>query len=269
MRTPRPYVLLAAALMAVYVLAAVALVATKDFDDEGPLSLHEPARTEPLAGAITPAGAAQRCFSAAKQDAVKVVGGEVRGRPYYACYHLDGDDGSVLEAKVVDGRGFAVTDAGLIKDAGAWPWIATVDNMTDLVFGALGLAGILWLGWLYGRRERPVEPTSPWWSRSWALVVLALIPFLGWIGLAALPGVERRRRARAAFQAVFIFIGFVIFGLLGESASAGDTWGVVVNGLLAGGLALAVLGSRTLRPVDAVPPPPAAEADDELRRPAA
>jgi transitional endoplasmic reticulum ATPase len=147
--------------------------------------------------------------------------------------------------------------------------IATVNNVTHLVFGAVGLAVILWLGWLYGRRGRPVEPSSPWWSRSWALVVLALIPFLGWIGLAALPGVERRRKARAAYQAVFIFIGFVIFGLLGESVTAGDTWGIVVNALLAAGLALAALGSRTLRPVDAVPPPPAAEADDEPRRPEA
>jgi transitional endoplasmic reticulum ATPase len=252
----RPYPVIAAALMAVYVLAAVALLATKDFDDEGPLSLHQPAIES------VPAAIAGECFPDERR--VKVVGGEVRGRPYYACYHLDDDDGSVVAAKVVDGQGFAVTDAGLIKDAGAWPWIATVDNATDLIFGAVGLAVILWMGWLYGRRGRPAEPPGAWWSRPWALVVLALVPILGWIGLAALPGVDRRRKARAALQAVFIFTGFILFGLLSASATAGDTWGMVVNALLAGGLAVAIIASRTLRPVAAAPPPPAA---DVPRRP--
>jgi len=53
------------------------------------------------------------------------------------------------------------------------------------------------------------------------------------------------------FQAVFIFAGFMILGLLSASATAGDTWGVVVNALLGAGLAVAVavVGSRTLRPV--------------------
>jgi SpoVK/Ycf46/Vps4 family AAA+-type ATPase len=245
-----PYLLVAAGMLAIYALAAVALVATKDFDDEGPLSLHEPA-TESV-----PAAVADGCFPRA--DSVKVVSAQVRGRPYYACYNLD-DDGSVVAAKVVDPQGFAVTDAGLIKEAGAWPWIATVDNTTDLVFGAFGLAVILWMGWLYGRRGRPAGAEGPWWSRPWALVVLALIPVVGWIALAALPNVDRRRKGRAALQAVFIFTGFILFGLLSASATTGDTWGMVVNALLAGGLVWAIAGSRTLRPVVAAPPPAPAE----------
>jgi transitional endoplasmic reticulum ATPase len=251
-----PYLLVAASLLAIYVLACVALLTTKDFDDEGPLSLHEPARGEAaLEGAIAPADAAGRCFPKADRDSIKVVGGEVRGRPYYACYNLDGDNGSVRAAKVVDGQGFAVTDAGLIKEAGAWPWIATVDNVTDLVFGAVGLAVILWIGWIYGRRARPGAAQGPWWAQPWVLTVLALTPIVGWIALAALPNVERRRKARAALQAVFIFTGFILFGLLSSSATAGDTWGMVVNALLAGGLVWAVAGSRTLRPVVAAPAP--------------
>src|SRR5688500_13227442 len=142
-------------MLGVYVLACVALLSTRDFDDEGPLSLHAAAVEGALPGAIGAVDAAGRCFPKTDPASVKVVGGEVRGRPYYACYHLDGDDGSVRAAKVVDGQGFAVTDAGLIKEGGAWPWIATVDNATDLVFGAVGLAVILWMGWLYGRRGRP------------------------------------------------------------------------------------------------------------------
>ena len=246
---------MAAGLLGVYVLACVALLATKDFDDQGPLSLHEPARVEgALEGAITPADAAGRCYPKTDRASVKVVGGEVRGRPYYACYHLD-DDGSVRAAKVVDGQGFPVSDAGLIKEAGAWPWIATVDNATDLVFGAAGLAVILWMGWLYGRRGRPAPAPGRWWAQPWALTVLALVPVLGWIALAALPGVERRRKARVALQAVFIFTGLILFGLLSDSATRGDTWGMVVNALLAGGLVWAVAGSRTLRPMVAAPAP--------------
>ncbi|HET7720630.1 MAG TPA: AAA family ATPase, partial [Acidimicrobiales bacterium] len=256
MRKRPPYLLVAAGLLGVYALACAALLATKDFDDQGPLSLHAPPLEGALPGAISAIDAAGRCFPKTDRDFVKVVGGEVRGRPYYACYHLDDDNGSVRAAKVVDGQGFAVSDAGLIKEAGAWPWIATVDNATDLVFGAVGLAVILWMGWIYGRRGRPVaDPGARWWAQPWALTVLALIPFLGWIALAALPTVERRRPARAAHQAVIIFTGFILFGLLSDSATRGDTWGMVVNALLAGGLVWAIAGSRTLRPVAAAPPP--------------
>jgi ATP-dependent 26S proteasome regulatory subunit len=253
----RPYVVMAAGLMAVYALAAVALLATKDFDDEGPLSFNAPAVE------TVPAAIVDGCFPRAER--VKVVGGPVRGRPYFACYNLD-DNGSVLAAKVVDGQGFAVTDSGLIKEAGAWPWIATVDNATDLVFGAVGLAVILGVGWMYGRRRRLDTVSAPWWSQPWVLVVLALIPVLGWVVLAALPNVDRRRKGRAALQAVFIFTGFILFGLLSASATANDTWGTVVNGLLAAGLAVAVVGSRTLRPVGAAPAAPAAPQASEPAR---
>ena len=148
MRTRPPYLLVAAGLLGVYALACVALLATTDFDDEGPLSLHAPALEGALPGAISAIDAAGRCFPRTDRASVKVVGGLVDDRPYYACYHLDTDDGSVRAAKVVDGQGFAVSDAGVIKEGGAWPWIATVDNATDLAFGAVGLAVILWLGWI-------------------------------------------------------------------------------------------------------------------------
>ncbi len=245
---------MAGALMGLYLLAAAVLVATKDFDDQGPLSLHQPARTEALDGAITPAEAARRCFGAGAADdgSVKVVGGPVRAQPYYACYELD-DKGSVRKARVIDGSGFTVNDAGIIKAGGAWPWVALVDNTTDLVVGSFGLAALLGAGWIYGRRGRPPAPGAgePWWSRPAVLTVLALLPCAGWLVLALLPRVERRRKARAALQAVFVFAGLVLFGFVSDSATRGDTWGLVVTGLLAAGLAVAVIGSRTLRPVAA------------------
>ena len=248
----RPYLVIAAGLVGVYLLAAVVLLATKDFDDRGPLSFHSDA----LEGS-PPAAVTEGCYP--KAERVKVVGAILRDKLYFACYSVDPTNGSVRAAKVVDSKGFAVTDAGLIKEAGAWPWVATVDNATDLAFGAVGLGVILWMGWLYGRRGRPPAPApgTPWWAQPWALTVLALFPVLGWIALAAMPRVERRRRARAALQGVFIFTGFILFGLLSDSATKGDTWGLVVNALLAAGLVWAIAGSRTLRPVAAAPPAPA------------
>src|SRR4051794_21152895 len=189
---------MAAALMGVYLVASIVLLATKDFDDKEPLSFNA---GEPLQGP-TAQDVADRCFPAA--TSVDVFGAVLHDRLYYACYNVS-DDGSVRSAKVVNAQGRVVNDAGLIKESGAWPWIATVDNATDLVFGAFGLGAILGLGWLYGRRGRPPAPApgAPWWSRTGVLMVLALIPCAGWLVLAVLPRVDGRRKARAAIQAVF------------------------------------------------------------------
>jgi len=111
-----------------------------------------------------------------------------------------------------------------------------VDSATDPVFGAVGLAVILWTGWLYGRRPA-VEPSGP-----------------------AIRGVERRGKVRAVLPAALVIVvGSVIVGLVGAAASAGDLWSMVVGTLLAAGLAVAVLGGRTLPPLHEALPPPAEE----------
>jgi transitional endoplasmic reticulum ATPase len=69
-------------------------------------------------------------------------------------------------------------------------------------------------------------------------------------------------------QAVFIFTGFILFGFLSDSASSGDTWGLVVSGLLAAGLVVAVGVSRTLRPVAATPRPVAPDPASPVTSPA-
>ena len=116
MRKRPPYLLVAAALLGVYLLASIALVATKDFDDAGPLSFHSDA----LEG-MPPSAVVDGCFP--KAERVKYVGAVVRDRLTYACYSIDAGNGSVLAARVVDSQGFNVSDAGLIKEAGAWPWM--------------------------------------------------------------------------------------------------------------------------------------------------
>jgi hypothetical protein len=120
----------------------------------------------------------------------------------------------------------------------------------DLVLGAVGLAVILGLGWIYGRLGRRAGPSGRrrWWSQPWVLLVLALVPVLGWTVLAALPAVERRPKARAAVGAVFVFTGLVLFRLLTDAARTGDRWALAVGGLLAAGLLTALGASRTLRP---------------------
>ncbi|MDQ4097352.1 MAG: AAA family ATPase, partial [Actinomycetota bacterium] len=232
----RRYLLVGGGLLAGYVVAAVVLTSTRDFDDRGPLSLNNsPVENLPIA---------RECFADARPDEVKVVGGSrIDGVVYFACFKLY-DDGTVEEARVVDERGFRVSDAGVIKKGGAWPWVGTVTRTSDLIFAGFPLAALVGLGWLYHRRNRPPPPTQ-WWERGAVAFVLACIPVVGWLTLAALP-VPRARKARAALQAVFALAGLLVFSFLVVAATTGDTWGVVAVGMIAAALAWALVGGRFL-----------------------
>jgi SpoVK/Ycf46/Vps4 family AAA+-type ATPase len=257
----RRYLLVGGGLLAAYVVAAVVLATTRDFDDRGPLSLNNrPVENLPIV---------RKCFADARPDDVKVVGGTpIDGVVYFACYKLY-DDGTVEEARVVDERGFRVTDPSVIKKGGAWRWVGTVTRTSDLVFAAFPLAALVGLGWLYHRRRRP-PPATEWWEQGWVAFVLACSPVLGWIALAALR-VPRSRKARAALQAVFALAGLLVFSFLVVAATTGDTWGVVAVGMIGVALAWALLGGRLLLPGPATPagqapeppppPPPLREAE--------
>ena len=72
-----------------------------------------------------------------------------------------------------------------------------------------------------------------------------------WLVLYLLPDVDGAQRIRALLQAVFVFTGAIVFAILTMAASNGDTWALIVEGLLAVGVVLAVAGGWMLRPVAA------------------
>jgi SpoVK/Ycf46/Vps4 family AAA+-type ATPase len=249
----RRYLAGAALLLALYVTVAVLLAVNRDVVDRGPLSFPEPARSEPLPGAIGPDRALGACFPGrSRSDRFKVVGGLVDGRPYYACYKLYADDGSVDEAVVVDGEGYQVSDVRLLKRSGAWPWIGTVRSGTDLAVGALGMVALLALFGLYYRRARPGAPAgpTPWWRSEAATWVLLLgVPVLGWVAVMAMRGVSRGRKTRLTFQLAIAWSCVLLFALFGLVVDHPDPWGLAVLGLETAALLYGLLAGRAwLRP---------------------
>jgi transitional endoplasmic reticulum ATPase len=243
----------AALLVALYGTVAVVLAATGEVVRRGPLSFTEPTRSEPLRGAIGPDRALDACFPGRpRADKFKVVGGLVDGRPYYACYKLFADDGSVDQSVVVDAEGYQVSDTRLLKRSGAWPWIGTVKSGTDLVVGALGIVALLALFGLYYRRARPAAPAgpTPWWRSQPALWVLLLgVPVLGWVAVMAMPDVSRARKRRLTFQLAIAWSCVLLFALFGTVTDHPDSWGLTVLGLETAALLYGLVAGRAwLRP---------------------
>ncbi len=240
-------------LLAIYGAVAVTLAATRDFVDRGPLSLYEPARSEPLPGAVNPARALDASFPERSHgNRYKVVGGIVDGRPYYACYELAADDGSVQETVVVDADGFKVSDVRLLKRSGAWPWIGTVKSGADLAVGAVGIAAVLGLFALYYRRARPGPPPggSRWWRSQPVLWLLLIgVPVVGWLAVLLMPGVSRARKRRLTFQLAIVWSGVLLFAVFSGVAEHPDLWGLAVLGLEVAAFVYGLAaGRRWLRP---------------------
>ena len=252
----RRFVLVAVGLLAAYAIGASVLTSTKDFSDRGPLSYVEPALEAPLRGGLPLSEALARCFSSPDRSAFayKVVGGVVRGHPYYACYESYRDGTGLFETVVVDAvSGDNVTDVGLIKAGGAWPYVGLVKSTGELVLGGMGLALLFAVFFLYYRRLRPGAPTTGVraWQSSGAMVAMAVVAScVGWIALAVLPGVSRARKIRAALQA-FLVTAVVVLGYLWLLYTTyPDLWGGAVLGLITGGYLYALLaGRRWLRPL--------------------
>jgi len=249
----RRYLAGAALLLAIYGAVAVTLAATRDFVDRGPLSLHEPSRSEPLPDAVSPARALDACFpDRSRENRYKVVGGTVDGRSYYACYELSADDGSVQDAVVVDADGFKVSDIRLLKRSGAWPWIGTVKSGADLVVGVVGIAAVLGLFTLYYRRDRPGPPVggSRWWrSQPMLWLLLVGVPVVGWLAVLLMPGISRARKRRLTFQLAIVWSAVILLAVFAGVAEHPDSWGLAVLGLEVAAFVYGLAaGRRWLRP---------------------
>jgi SpoVK/Ycf46/Vps4 family AAA+-type ATPase len=206
-----------AGIVVLYSLLTAVLWSVRGVDDAGPLSLHARAATAPLPHAVSLGKALDGCFSDRDEDTYryKVVAGVVHGEPYYGCYELYRDDGSVSYAAVVDADGFIVTDVSVLKASGAWRWLGTVKTFTEVLLGGLVCVVVLGFAWLYYRRVRPGAPTraGPFWASAPVVGFLGAVPFLGWGVLWLLPRVSAARKARATMQGTMLWTGG-LFALL-------------------------------------------------------
>jgi hypothetical protein len=262
----RPYAVGALVLLVAYALVAVGLWVNRDFDDTGPLSLHEPERAEPLPGRVQLDEVPDRCWpeDQVKSARIKVVGGQVAGAAYYACYRFNGD--SPNETVVVDAdRGLIVDDELVLKRGGAWPWVRTYTTRADLLVHGGVLAIVLLLGWAYYRLPRPGLPYDgrPWWCHEALLypaAPLGVVPLAGLRLIYLLTPWRLRHdfKIRLAYQGA---LG-TVYGwnaLMIWTAPPGDTWQLVLG---AAGVAVslwALMAGRRL-----IAPPGFGAPDPEL-----
>jgi len=242
-------------LVLVYAVAAPILWANRDFVDDGPLALNQPALEQPLPGGIPLAQVSERClaqdgFSDDPTYRLKIVGGEVGGVAYYACYQSK-PDGAVWQAEILDTDGFPVSSPAIAKQGGAWRWIGTVKSVTELILGGLGVAVAAAAYWIYYRRPRPgPDPTPRWWQSRTIDGVLIAFPLVGWAALLMLPGRSRPRRVRLAMMIVLIWSGVLAFSLMSNVAEHPDRIGFVVVSFLIAAILYGWLAGRRLVAAD-------------------
>ncbi len=158
------YWVVALVVVAAYGATVAPMWWTRGWDNDGPLSLHQPALKEPLPGGASLKKIHQRCWEdddATPAPASKIVGGRVGDQLYYACYDVE-RDGYILFAVVwtLDGS-HEVTDASVIKEGGAWRWIGLVKTPGELWLGAAAVFSICAYGFAYYFTARPGPPSTP------------------------------------------------------------------------------------------------------------
>lgn len=258
---PLRYIAGAVLLLVAYAVLAPLAWAGRGFTEEGPLSLRAPALTSPVEGGVPLDRVRGTCLGSSGFDAgpsypLKVVGGPVLARSYYACYQLK-PDGSVRGSRVLAADGTDVDDVQVLKRGGAWRWAGTVKTSSELVLAGFGIAAVLLVDGLYWKRPRPARPArEPWWRSRPVELILGCVPLLGWLLLLWLPGRSPARRVLLAYQVFFGWSGFfllvVVLAVVGKPDAVG--W-VAVGGLLAafgygwlgGRLLLAPTAKRTRR----------------------
>ena len=133
-----------------YAVAAIFMANNTGIVSEGPLSLDQPALTQPLPGGVSLIAATKPCTSGLQEDGwtTKVVGGQIDGRSYYACYLLDTNYGTnIVDAAVTGaGDGLPVDDPAVLRKSGAWKHLALYFSQyheADILTGAKQIGPIL------------------------------------------------------------------------------------------------------------------------------
>jgi transitional endoplasmic reticulum ATPase len=239
----------AAGLLFLYLILSAVLLRSQDFSPNGPLALSNPPLTAALPGAQSLPAALDSCFPKDQRSAdyaYKIVGGFVLGQPYYACYQVSRSSGSVFNVVVIGADGTPTTEPAILKAGGAWPWAGVIKSGQDLAFGGIGVATVLFFGWLYYYRSRPGAPLGERWYRQHWLLVFVSSTWIGLLALAFWPHVSRARKIRTVLEMFFI-VGatIVVFPLL-LGATRQDTWAEAVGVVLVLTLFWSVVGGRKL-----------------------
>lgn len=254
---PRPnrqrlYLIVAAALLALYVVGTAVAWQLRGVDENGPLRESAPELTADVPGAAPLADIRRFCLAQSavsndeKDQKLRVTTGVVRGQRLFGCYgYYDSDPDKVWGAAVLDAQGRQVRDVDLLQASGAWRWIGLVKSPGEVVGGGFAMLAVLFVWWRYWRQP-PSPPDRPVW-RQVLLVVLSLLPCLGWaIGFAvAEPGQRVRFMFQTAVRWFWIGFGMAVIAWLGAAV---DGFGGMVVGLLLAALLWGWLGGRQFIP---------------------
>ncbi|MBK8074805.1 MAG: AAA family ATPase [Kineosporiaceae bacterium] len=240
------YLVIALGLIVAYAATTTLLWRSRDFVDDGPLSVDRPAATAALDPGLTLDQIRSSCIGIGRWsldpgDSIKIVATREQGRAYYACYQLR--RGSVWYALVVDGTGLKAPER-VAKDLGAWRSIGLVKSTGEIIFGGAAVAGLLVMSWLYSRRPRPGPPVpTRWWQRR---VTDGLLGTIGVLPLT-LPfrrSESRSRRVGLFFRFVLGWSTVVVLSLF--TLTGGDRLSQVTVGFLAAALIVGWLATRAL-----------------------
>ncbi len=249
--TTRVERIVAAAIVAGYVVLAVVLWNGKDFSADGPLSFDQRAATDE---SFTDAGTTREqvladCFDGESDlgDVKIVASGDEPA--LFACYEVSSGD-TVDAVYVVDATGREVTDPSVLKPAGVWPSYAVVKSLPDLAVGFLGVVVLLGFGYFAATRPRgqPQPSDVPWWGTSLALGLLAAVLVFGWIVIALLPRVSRSRKSRFVMWGVLVWAGLFAVTLFSDAADREDVWGMLVVSYVAAALLAGLVMGWRARP---------------------
>ncbi|MFG3229840.1 hypothetical protein ACGF07_34345 [Kitasatospora sp. NPDC048194] len=244
-RRLRVFTAVLALLLVGYAATATAVWQSRSWHEDGPLAYTAPALPGTDAAETACRARPDDLDIAGEAATVKIVGGPVDGAPYLACYGQDGT-GDVTGVVVLAAPQLTpVTDHQILKDGGAWHWVALVDSPAELVLAGLLVALLAVAFHRYHRRHRSARRGD---------TILALTG-IGLLAIWALPGRTRSLKAHLALRTVLVWTAVAVAVLDLAVLDARDGVGLTVAGFLTATLLFGELGGRRLARFDATSRP--------------